>query len=107
MIALISPANNHPLLKKDQSYDAFIKSYCNFGFGGRVGLFDFCGQLGRACITWLLRAASCSSPSWFALSSSLSGMVRPSASLTASVSTADRQSVFLAGLDARIESAQI
>lgn len=70
MIALISPANNHPLLKKDQSYDAFIKSYCNFGFGGRVGLLDFCDQLGRACITWLLRAASYSSPSWYAVSSS-------------------------------------
>jgi hypothetical protein len=61
MIALISLANNRPLLTKDQSYDAFIKSYCNFGFGGRVGLFDFCGQLGRACVTWLLRAGSCSS----------------------------------------------
>ena len=74
-------ANDHPLLKKDQSDGAFIESYCDFGFGGRVGLLDFCDQLGRACIAWLLRAGPF-------------GIVRPSASRTASVSTADRQSIF-------------
>jgi hypothetical protein len=88
MIALISLANDHPLLKKDQS-DAFIKSYCDFGFGGRVGLLDFCDQLGRACIARLLRAGSF-------------GIAPHELHLSARLT----DNPFLAGLDARTESAQ-